>query len=178
MPPAHAATVPRRDSRRWIWFFAVLVVLTIAGITIQVVYNARQQLKQEELDRALALWKEKGPRDYDLKYTTRKDGDAETFEVRVRGGQVVAVTLNGRPLEPWQYHYHSMPALFDYVAAFLKQDTEPGRRRTFATAQFDAADGHLIHYVRSVMGTRERVEINTQLTPVPEQRSAADGSLP
>src|SRR5262249_4483768 len=58
-----------RPNRGWIWFFVILIVLTVTSITIMIVYNLRQQLKPEQLAQARALWEQKGPADYDLDYT-------------------------------------------------------------------------------------------------------------
>ena len=44
---------PRRRSRGWIWFFAILGVLTATAITIEVWYNAQQQLTPERLAEGL-----------------------------------------------------------------------------------------------------------------------------
>jgi hypothetical protein len=152
---------PLRRGRAWIWFFAVLVALTIAAITIQIWYNSRQQLTWEQLAQAQQLWKQKGPADYDLEYTIKKLDDTEEYQVRVRNGQAISATRNGQPMEERLYRYQDMTHMLGFVEEFWRQDhpeDEPGPR-VFATATFDAEDGHLIHYVRSVTSKRERVEI-------------------
>ena len=152
-------------NRKWIWYYATLVVLTAASITIMIVYNLKQQLTPPQFAAAQALWKEKGPRDYDMTYT-KKVGAPETYAVRVRAGVVVSAERNGQPVEERQLHYHSMNALFSDVERFLELDAEPGRPRTFCVARFDPDDGHLRHYVRRVMGSTERAEITVErLTP-------------
>ena len=45
-------------------------------------------------------------------------------------------------------------------------DREPGGPRAFVKATFDAGDGHIVHYVHSVMKTRERLEVTVTLRPV------------
>ena len=64
-----------------------------------------------------------------------------------------------------------MTALMDDIETFLEEDTEPGRPRTYSVATFDPVDGHLVRYVRRVMGTSERIEINVQLKKVGEPRA-------
>lgn len=152
-------------NRGWVWFFVLLVILTLGGITLNWWYNARQQLTLDRLAAARALWEQKGPRDYDLRWT-KQINNVETLDVRVRGGKVVAVTLDGRPLEERLYPYYDMNGLFDFLEQFLHRDTQPDSPRAFAVATFHREDGHLLRYVRSVSATRERVAITTQLRPI------------
>ena len=158
----------------WVWYFAVLAVLTVAAISILIWYNLRQQLKPEQLAEAKALWKKNRPSNYDLTYT-KKGSATGTFALEVRNGKVVSVTLDGRPitrddrpLDPSLYSRYDMTGLLDDIDQFSRLDAEPGRPRTFTVAVFDPEDGHLIHYVRRVMGSTERIEINVQLERVEE----------
>jgi hypothetical protein len=155
--------MPLTRRRGWAWYFVALALLTLTAVGVQVWYNVRQQLTPEQLAAAEARWRDRGPRDYDFEYSTHKVESIETFRVEVRDGKAVAVVMNNdQRLEPWQYRYHTMEALFGFIEDFLKKDAEPGSPRTFATAVFDPEDGHLIHYVRSVMSRRERQEIRVQ----------------
>lgn len=158
MSTAANARVP---NRRWIWYFVVLVLLTIAAVATLIVYNLGQQLKREQLAAARELWKSNSLKSYQLTYTQKKGSDAraETYVVRVRSGKVVSVSLDGRPLEKRLYSFFGMEALFDYILDFLEQDARPDRPRTFARARFDPDSGALRDYVRRVMGGSERVEI-------------------
>ncbi|HZT79089.1 MAG TPA: DUF6174 domain-containing protein [Gemmataceae bacterium] len=164
-----------KRNRRWIWFFVVLFGLAAAGITWEVVYNLRQQLTPEQVAAARERWRANGPRDYTLEYSVKRDTGPdlagtvpERYTVEVRGGKVQSVTWpNGRPLRREDYDFDSMDSLLDYVARRVQEDREPGRPRVFAVAQFDAEDGHVLHYVRSVMKTRERLEVETVLRPAP-----------
>lgn len=152
---------PKRN-RGWIWYFVILIVLTIASITVMIVYNLGQQLKPEQLATARALWAEKGPADYDMEYT--QIGNAPgTYKVQVRDGEVVSATLDGRALEPRQYGYYDMRGLFNSIDGFLEHDSKPGQPRTFTKAVFAADDGHVIRYIRRAMGSSERLEINVRL---------------
>jgi hypothetical protein len=167
-----------RTNRRWIWFFVTLAVLTVLAITVLAVYNLRLQLKPEQLAAARKLWEQKGPRDYQFKYTVRTgdERDGDEFVVQVRGSTVTSVKLNGRLLDKDKYIYHSMDAKFDEIEEFLKKDAEKGRPRTYTRALFDSADGHLLHFVRRVMGTRERVEITVEsLEPLPPAQAGRQG---
>ena len=174
---------PPQQSYRWVWYFVVLAVLTIAACTILVWYNLRQQLKKEDLQAARALWNKNRPPDYDLTYTKRGSASG-TFFVKVRGGKVVDVTLDGReitqndkPLDPSRYARYDMTALMDDIETFLEEDDEPGRPKIYSVATFDPTDGHLIRYVRRVMGTSERIEINVQLKKL-GQPEASNRPLP
>jgi hypothetical protein len=155
-----------RHGRTWVWFFVVLAVLTVVAVGIEVWYSFHNQLTAEQLSAAERLWKEKGPRDYEMDYTLKKVDGTEEYAVQVRNNRVVAVTRNGQPVEERLFHYSDMRALFGFIDEFLKQDAQPQSPRTFATATFDSEDGHLIHYIRSVMSKRERVEINVRLRRV------------
>jgi hypothetical protein len=57
-----------------------------------------------------------------------------------------------------------MDAFFDYIDRRLREDAEPGKPRAFVKATIDETDGHVVHFVHSVMRTRERLEIRTELT--------------
>lgn len=162
-------TSPPND-RRWIWFFAVVVVLAIAGITIPIVFNLRQQLKREDLEAAMNLWAENGPTSYNLRYVVKKPNqEPEEYHAEVRNGKVQAAYLNGRPLSPKVWAEHDMPARFRDIKGFLDEDSQPGKSRVFVRAQFDPTNGRLRHYIRSVMGTRQRVEIEVkEFMPLPE----------
>lgn len=160
-----------RTNRGWIYFFATLGVLAVIFITVLVRFNLSQQLTPEKLDAARRLWAEKGPASYDMEYA-EQGSIAGKYEVRVRNRKVVYAEPDDRPLQQ-KRAYYGMDALFGYIAQFLKEDSQPGRPRPFTVATFDAQDGHVIHYVRAVRGTRERLEITVRLRPV-----SADGGTP
>jgi hypothetical protein len=153
---------PPRRSRGWIWIFVTLVVLTVVAIGVQIWYNAGQQLTAEYLSEAEARWRQHGPRDYDMEYVKKVDRDEETYVVHVRQGKVTEATRNGVALEERLYHYQTMLALFGFIDEFWEIDHKPGSPRVFVVATFDPQDGHLIHYIRSVMSSRQRQEITVQ----------------
>jgi Family of unknown function (DUF6174) len=160
-------TFVQRAGRPWVWFFLVLAVLGTSAAVISVMTSLRQQLTPEQLQAARQLWRQHGPPDYQMEYTFKKGENADTFHVLVRGGKVVSLTRNGEPLEQRLYHYYDMPGLYDIIGDFLDQDRQPGRPRVFATAMFDPVDGHLQRYVRSVMSSQERQEIDVQFQALP-----------
>ena len=53
----------------WIWYFAIVLALSILAMVVVGWYNFALQLKPETLERAQALWKEKGPKDCCSTYT-------------------------------------------------------------------------------------------------------------
>jgi hypothetical protein len=172
-------------SRRWLWFFAVLAVLGIVAMVVPVVYNLRLQLRPEQLAEARQRWREHAPADYTLEVltnTTTPDGGEERDEyaVVVRGGQVRAVGANRKlvhekelvyadpalavllgpgilALPPEDLRRYGVEALFDQLEEALRHNEAAGGRN-YLTAQFDPIDGHPLHCVRRIRGTKERVE--------------------
>jgi hypothetical protein len=160
-PPASS---PRRN-RGWIWYFVILTLLAIGATSILVVYNLSQQLTREQFEKARKLWEEKGPKNYELRYTTRygEDERLDHYVVVVRGGEVQSVTVNNTiRLKQEQFHEYGMTALFNNIEDFLDRDSKPGQPKVFKVARFSSTDGHLMHYVRRVMGGRERLEITVE----------------
>src|SRR5205085_6979009 len=119
-------------------------------------------LKPEQLTAARKLWREQGPADYTLSYTTRVDDETNEsrYRVVVRGGKTVASTFNGNAEAPERLPFRGMEALFNDVERFQKKDIEKGSPKTYVRAIFDdQKTGGLRWYVRRVMGTHQRVEI-------------------
>jgi hypothetical protein len=162
-----------RPSRAWIWYFAILAGLTVLSITVLVRYNLAQQLTAAQLDQARALWAKKGPTDYDMELTQTGNAPAN-YQVRVRNKKVVRLVQDGRPLEKRLYSSYDMPALFGYIGDFLEEDSRPGMPRTYARGFFDEGDGHLVHYVRRVMGTTQRLELSVAMHPLPPSGRATE----
>src|SRR5438270_6804285 len=90
-----------RPRRGWMWFFAAIAVLTVMALWAEIWFNRGQQLTQERLEAARALWKQNGPADYDMTYTVDKvngrDRSQDRYTVQVRQGKVTALTLNAEP---------------------------------------------------------------------------------
>jgi hypothetical protein len=178
----------RSPSRRWIWFFLVLALLSAVAIVVPIVYNLSIQLRPEQLAEARRLWQENGPDNYDLEYLVKymKHGSSVPGEpeylVQVRAGRVVLVVESGEvvyldrglavaagpavlALSLEDASSYGIPALFDEIEAKMPRDASL-RRHVFATAQFDPKDGHPYHFVIRVRGTAERLEWNIKLTRV------------
>jgi hypothetical protein len=183
--PSNPQISPRGRSRRWVWFFAVLVALAVPAVVIPIVYNLRQQLSPEQLAEARERWLQNGASDYDLAFEVRYDTDPQADEhvVQVRGGKVMSWVVNGEeqvlppvrrfesppgtsaaPLEVWERL--DVEGLFNMMQKWLEEDAASGSRRNFATASFDSRDGHPLRYVHRVAGTRQRQEWNIKLTRV------------
>jgi hypothetical protein len=158
-----------KGSKNWIWFFVVLAILTVAGITLETWFNLAQQLKPEQLADARRRWHENGPRNYAMTYSIKDRGnEIEKRIVQVQGGRAQSAAEDGRPLRPEDCRFACMEALFDYLESRLEEDRRPGSPQAFVTARLSSADGHLIRYVRSVRRTSERLEITLTLRPLPE----------
>src|SRR5262245_12784235 len=119
-------------NRRWIWYFAVLLVLAVIAVAAPLIVNLRQQLKPEDVARWKALWRERAPRDYDLEITERIDIHTRTdeFEVEVRGGKVVASRWNKQPTDG---PVLTIDTIFHHIEANLAVD-QSSDSRNFTTA--------------------------------------------
>ena len=183
------AAIPHRRSRRWIGFFVVLGVLSAIAVVVPLVYNLSIQLRPEQLAEARRRWQGNGPDNYDLQYLVEMKHEADVepekseYLVKVRDGRVVLVAESGEVLYldpslalvagsgalavssegPGSY---GVPALFDRIEAARRRDEAAGRKN-YTQAQFDPKDGHPLHYIHSVRGTKERVEWHVKLKRVP-----------
>ncbi len=171
---------PRKSSRGWIWFFVILVALVVLAVSTLVIYNLRQQLEPAQLAAARKLWEEKRPPDYVLTYT--KKGDASgTFIVTVRNGKVASVVMEEEkgndkvqePLPQRLYEHYDMNGLFDDIERFLDVRARPDSPRTFMTAVFDPRNGQLLRFVRSVMSTGKRVQIDVEPIRIEPAKAAS-----
>jgi len=145
-----------------------------AGVTAEIWSNLSQQLTPEKLAEARAVWKQKGPRDYDLDYEIKREDNPDPAP---RTGEKVTVRVeNGQAQGPLTTEFGSMDDLFDYIEQRLRSDRESNGSRPFVKATFDHEDGHIVHYVRSVAKTRERLEITVTLRPraSPEGKAHAE----
>jgi hypothetical protein len=166
--PSPARTSPPSGRRHsWIWFFVVLGLVAVVAIAVSVTASLRQQLTVEQFQAARQRWREHGPSNYDMEYTLKRGDVSDTYQVHVRDGKVRALTFNGQPAPERLYRYSDIPALFGFIEDYLEQDRQPGRPRVYATASFDPLDGHPQRYVRSVMASGERQEIEVQFHALP-----------
>jgi hypothetical protein len=136
-------------------------VASVGVAAFMIRYNLSLQLTPEKLQAARTLWKEKGPRSYRMVYTKQLGDDPrkDRFVVEVRNGQVQSVIMNQTVfLEPEQVPYHSMDRLLADIARSLEQDQKEGKK-VYTKASFDPHTGALKDYIRRVMGSRERVQL-------------------
>jgi hypothetical protein len=175
-PPAPAPTPPPPPpNRAWIGFFAFLLIASIGVTVFMIWFNQSIQLTPDELTAARKLWEEKGPKSYNMVYTEQiNDDDKKSiFFVKVRNQKVEEVLMNGKPLEPTkedgQVHdpriYHSMDAKFRDVERLMDIDQRKGAPKVYVIANFDPATGAILRYIRRVMGTTQRIELNVKLEP-------------
>jgi hypothetical protein len=181
MEPSAPPARPPSARRRWVGFFVVLGLLAAVAATVPVVVNLRQQLRPGQLEEARARWREHGPKSYDLEYTVKFDSDPvpERYLVLVRDGRTAYAARDGEVLhlDPGAALAAGLPpralaadgvygveAVFARIEEVLSQDAEAGRRN-FASALFDAQDGHPTRFVYRVRGTGRREEWNVLLSP-------------
>jgi len=164
----------KTQNRNWLWFFAALVLLGAAAVSINWAYNARRQLTMEQLRKNEDLWDKAGPANYDLTVhkiyrSANEDKEhREQIDVKVVKGKVVAASLDNRPMPERLWDKYDMTAWFDYLEDYLKQGAATGAPRTYLSADFDPKTGALLHFTRSVFSTRERQEVTFQLTSTPK----------
>jgi hypothetical protein len=172
------STLRAGRSSRWIWYFVALALVTLVllgwlALFIQQRLQPTEQLHLEELVAARQRWTAKGPKNYQMLYAVTRGGgaSADTFFVEVREGKVTKVVLNEREhLPKEQLGYHSMGALFNDIEIFLKRDAQPGAPGTLCRGYFHRDDGHLMLFVRRVIGGPESVEIEVkEFRPLPAQ---------
>ena len=171
----------------WILVFVVFVVLGTLSVGINWAYNATEPLTAEKLKAARDLWERSRPPNYDLKIIFSKtysssDGTTGTmvdrFAVQVRGGAIVAFTINGKEPDPLldekgkrnpaeeqaRRENYDIAGLFDSIEEFMKKDHRESRT-SFIRARFDRTDGHVVQFTRQFQGKREQ-HIQVELTQV------------
>lgn len=156
-------------NRYWVWFFAFVLLASVGVAVFLIVFNLRMQLKPEQLEAAQQRWKEHGPSDYRLTYLKKinDNSHADKFVVTVRDGKVVDVVMNDDlHLEPERRPYHGMDRLLRDIERFQELDAKAGRK-VYVTAIFDDKTGAMLRYVRRVMGTTERVQLDARVEPLP-----------
>jgi hypothetical protein len=176
----------------WIAFFLMLAFLAGLGISIPWWYNRSLQLRAEEVPAARARWEKSGPADYDLEYMAKIDEDEPSeYHVAVRSGRVDWVWSHGGGLVLSEDYadtlgaavggavwcgaasvasaddlnqQYTINAFFALIEAKMTGDVAVGGSN-YATAMFDAADGHPLRYIHRVRRSTERIEINVRLLP-------------
>jgi hypothetical protein len=158
-----------RNNYGWVAYFAFLIVASLGVMIFMIWYNQSLQLTPEQLQEARTLWEEKGPKNYDMIYTKRINEDPPIkFAVKVRGGRVQEVLMNGKPLEADEDRrddpriFHSMTGLLRDMERFMDIDQKPKAPKVYVTLKSDEQTGRVIEYIRRVMGTRQRVQITVE----------------
>lgn len=154
-PPRHSG---------WIWYFVIVGVLTLLATATLTVFNLRLQLTQAEWSAMRELWRARGPADYDLRYTVKRNDetDGTEYDVQVRGGKVVRAWEDGVEVAAEKLSEFGMEALFQVMKKNLDHDLQPGAPRVYARARFDDETGAVLSYVRRVMKSRERYEVSVK----------------
>jgi Family of unknown function (DUF6174) len=160
-------TAEKKKSRAWMWYFALVFIASVGVAGTMIAFNLGLQLTPEKLEAEWRKWKANGPRDYRLTYTKRLNGSPQSdrFVVTVRDGKVREVLMNGARLEPEQIPYHSMDRLFHDIERFQELDAKESRK-VHMIAIFDDETGAIRKFTRSVMSTRQSVEIETNVEPL------------
>jgi hypothetical protein len=158
---------PKKTNYIWVGYFAFLVIASVGVAAFMIWFNLRQQLTREKLEAAEKLWNEKGPKSYKMTYMKQLQGEKlTTFAVTVHNKNVTEVLRNGKPLEKNADEtrdpkiYHSMEAHFLFIQRFMDLDEKPDAPKVYAVANFDPQTGALQRYIRRVMSSNERVELN------------------
>lgn len=176
MSEPSSPTPPSRKNYAWIGYFAFLLVASVGVTAFMIWFNYRVQLKPEQLEAARELWKQSGPKSYNMIYTKEigTGGRKETFVVKVRNRIVEEVRMNEKPLvansdgeqENDPRIYHSMDNFYRDLMKFMECDQKPDAKKVYVTANFDEKTGAVLRYIRYVMGTPDRVELNITLEAV------------
>jgi hypothetical protein len=168
-----------RRSWGWIVFFVILTALCVVAITLPIVYNLGQQLRQEALDEARLRWREHGPDDYDLTFSVYIDRDRQPLRhlVLVRHGKAVFSTCEGEPVEfspelsaalglplggVGKSRGFTVPLLFDHLQNLLDEQQE-SEGKNFLVAVFDPTEGWPRRFVWRIRGTSRREEWNLKV---------------
>jgi hypothetical protein len=77
-----------------------------------------------------------------------------------------------QPLERRFFQTHDMAGLFDDIERFLEIAAQKDSPRAFMRALFDPTNGQLRQFVRRVMGTNERIEIDVEPIQTPGPASS------
>ena len=89
-PPPAPQIPPARKDWGWMGYFAFLLIASVGVAGFMIWFNLSIQLKPEEVEAAQTLWKEKGPKSYDLIFRKRLgiSGQEDIFAVKVRDRKV------------------------------------------------------------------------------------------
>lgn len=154
-----------QQSRRWLLLVPLILILLVIGAIVGLnVYRQQYGLTQQRLDAAQKLWKERGPKSYDVH--VQVSGSAPgNYQIEVRDGQVTTAKRDGQPLDaPREGQAWTMPGLFQVLQEDIDNDKKVSAT-SFSQAEFDATNGSLTRYVRS--HDTQKVEMRVSVKPVP-----------
>lgn len=158
--------------RGWMIFFGLLLLMTVAGIALEIWFNEQQRLRPPRLEQARELWASSRPKEYQFSYrVVEQEKDPQAYTVRVRRGGSFRLDSSkdtgDEKLVADEVPYLSMEDLFEKIDSQLTEDNQPGKPRVFAKGDFDQRDGHVLRYIRSVRASHERIEVTvTDLQPL------------
>ena len=156
----HGLPVNPKKNHYWIWVYAVITLLTAAGITIMLLYNHFQQLTPEQLHSAWDLWKAKGPKSYKMTFNKRfkpKEHPIK-YKVTVIDNKVTEVKASYFPYdkrldslvsEETEYTHYSMDGMFRDLERFMEVDKEQGKKYLKVIFKMDK-DGRILELLRVV----------------------------
>jgi hypothetical protein len=167
-------SLPKKN-HLWIWFFVFVIAASVALAGFMIWFNLRLQLTPEKLEAARQKWKEHGPKDYAMTITTKLGEHVDVYKVKVEGGKVMEVRLNGELLRNQEtdvvykpghakLQYYSMERQFVYLEGFLESDAKKNEKNHLI-AIFNEKTGALEFFTRSERATRMHVEQKVTLEP-------------
>lgn len=126
--------------------------------------GAAPELVAAELDAARARWEAHGPASYTIELQM---GGAlsDRRRIEVRDGEVVDMTVDGRPASEDSWAYWSVEGLFDFLRAELRNKESPPRAlgvsgpdQIVLRARFDPELGYPTHFLRHLLGRQKGTE--------------------
>lgn len=148
----------------------IFVIGLLAAATVPVVYvftspSTGEPLTQERLEKARALWKQRGPKAYAIEIDVR----GARHRIEVQDGAVVTMTTDGNPVRADAREYWSVDGMFRFLseeisnlqrveAAYGVSDADDVVLR----AKFDPAYGYPSRFLRHVLGQDRSVEWNVR----------------
>jgi hypothetical protein len=121
----------------------------------------------DRLEEAERRWSAHQPAMYELVIEMSGDRvERGRFDVEVRSGHVVNLRRNGFPVQPRPGEDYSMEGLFRMLKQELALAEKPAMLGAapgysiYLSARFDADDGRLIHYRRTVGGTANGIDVD------------------
>ena len=138
-----------------------MAVALIVGLALGLLVfrsGAPDTLTREDLDRARERWRAHGPSAYSM--TVQMGGALEDRrEIRVEDGEVVEMTIDGRPAAAASWRYWSAEGMFDFLEAELDNAADPppslgvsDPSQIVLRAEFDPRLGYPTRFFRHILG--------------------------